>query len=349
VVKRFVAKTAANTGRAVSSCLLLLLGCSSAAESPAAESPANRWLVADPLGELPSRLSEVGIYSGSQVSTPLAPALAYEPGFPLWSDGGQKFRSLVLPEGASIDTSDPQNYVFPVGTLIFKTFAFTTPSSPHDTVPVETRLLRLNDDGWELAAYACDDTATDATLLDLKRAQTRDVLDDDGNVVEHSIPARLECRQCHESASSEVLGINELQLAKSGSLAALSTRLTPRAHEPFQALPAQGPLTTSVLGYFVGNCVHCHNGSNGAASSFDLRPDVALANIIGQPTASSATADGLRIAPGDPDQSILYLAVKSGTQLEVKDMPPLGVALRDQSAVQLLADWTTALATEDDP
>jgi len=306
---------------------LTLFGCSSS--TPDTSAAGATWLTTEPLGELPAKLSEVGIYQGAKVTAPLAPARAYEPSYPLWSDGGQKFRSFVLPEGTSFDTTDPQNYVFPLGTLIFKTFSFPTPTSPAEAVPVETRVLRLKDDGWELAAYAWDDTASDAQLLDLKRGQTRAVLGEDGDVVQHVIPSRLECRQCHESATSEVLGINDLQLGN--------------------GLPAHGPLTTSVLGYFVGNCVHCHNGTNGAASSFDLRPDVALANIVNQPTASSATADGLRVTPGKPDESILYLGVKGGTELEVKDMPPLGVALRDAQAVQLLRDWISALGTEDDP
>jgi hypothetical protein len=324
----------------------MLLGCSNSAERSDATS---RWMVEDPLGALPAKLSDVGIYQDGDVSNALEPALPYEPGYPLWSDGGKKFRSLVLPAASDIDASNADNYVFPVGTLIFKTFAFKTAHSPSVEVPVETRLLRLKEDGWELSAYAWNDDASDAELLDLKRAQSRAVLSDDGEVIEHAIPSRLECKQCHESAESEVLGINELQLAKSGSLSDVLARLEPPPKEPYRALPEHGPLTTDVLGYLAGNCVHCHNGSNGAASSFDLRPDVALDNVVNQPTESSATADGLRIAPGKPDESILYLGVKGGSDLEVKDMPPLGVALRDARAVQLLADWIQALGNEDDP
>jgi hypothetical protein len=325
----------------------MMLGCSdAAAERPAAPV---RWLNQDPLAELPAQLSAVGIYDGHDVSNALAPAIAYEPGYPLWSDGGKKFRSVVLPEGSHVDSSDPDNYVFPLGTLIFKTFAFKTTHSPDTEVPIETRLLRLKEDGWELSAYAWNDDATDAELLDLKRSQPREILSDDGELIEHAIPSRLECKQCHESASSEVLGISELQLAKSGSLDDVLTRLDPPPQKPLRALPAHGPLTTGVLGYLVGNCVHCHNGSNGAASSFDLRPDTALDNLINQPTESSATADGLRIVPGKPDESILYLGVKGGTELEVKDMPPVGVALRDASAIRLLADWILALGNEEDP
>jgi hypothetical protein len=329
-------------------CVSALLGCSGSEEASSPE-PTPRWLVDAPLSALPAKLSEVGIYAGSRVSAPLEPAVSYEPGYPLWSDGGQKFRSIVLPEGSHIDASDPQNYVFPLGTLIFKTFAFATPESPDVSVPVETRLLRLSDDGWELSAYGWNDNATDADLLDLKRGQTREVLSDDGALVQHVIPSRLECRQCHESSQSEVLGINELQLAKSGSLSDVAPRLTPAPGPAPLALPAHGPLTTAALGYFVGNCVHCHNGSNGAASSFDLRPDVALANVVDEPTASSATADGIRVVPGEPEQSVLYLGVKGGTELEVKDKPPLGVALRDENALQMLGDWITALGNEQDP
>jgi len=327
-----------------------LLGCSSgdAPDTPSAAVP-ERWLVADPLSALPAKLSEVGIYIGSNVSTARPPAQLYEPGYPLWSDGGEKFRSFVLPAGTSIDASDPDNYVFPPGTLIFKTFSFKTPDSPTQSRPVETRVLRLKDDGWEVAAYAWDEPGADADLLDLKRSQSRDVLTATGEVAPHVIPSRLECRQCHESSTSEVLGINELQLAKSGALNEAAASISPKPREPFRTLPEHGPLTTAVLGYFVGNCVHCHNGTNGAASSFDLRPDVALTNLVDQPTASSATADGIRVVPGKPDESVLYLGVRGGPELEVKDMPPLGVAVRDSSAIELLSDWITALAKKDEP
>ncbi len=306
-------------------------------------------LLTDTLSELPSQLSDIGLYRELPRLSAAAPALEYEPGFPLWSDGGEKHRSLVLPSGTAIDATDPAHYEFPVGTLLFKTFAYLTPASPDAVVPVETRLLRLTGDGWELAAYAWNDEGSDATLLDLKRPQLRDVLTDSGDVVEHSIPSRLECRQCHESAPSAVLGLSELQLAPSGSLRSLAARLEPAPREPYAALPEHGPLTTGALGYLVGNCVHCHNGTNGAASSFDLRPDVALENLLDQPTASSATADGIRVVPGRPDESVMLLAVRSGSDFEVKDMPPLGVALRDADAIQLLEEWIRELGTSLDP
>lgn len=329
------------------------MGCSSEAAPPTdVPDPPPNSLLAEPLGELPSKLSEVGLYRDLSALSVSARALPYEPGFPLWSDGGLKQRFLVLPEGTSIDASLPDAYEFPTGSLLFKTFAYRTPESPDAEQPVETRLLRRTAEGWELSVYGWDQDARDAELVDPKKAVTRSVLSDGGETVDHVIPSRLECRQCHEQASSApvsaVLGMNELQLAASGSLEQLAPYLDPPPAEPPAALPEHGPLTTAVLGYLVGNCVNCHHGGPDA-SSFDLRPEAALQSLIDQPTASSATAAGIRVVPGKPQESVLYLAVAGSEDLEVKDMPPVGVALRDPSASALLEAWISALGEEESP
>lgn len=324
----------------------LLLGCGS---SPAA-APAGASLdpfLNDPSLELPRQLSSLGLYPSGQHEL-AASAIGYEPGYELWSDGGAKQRALILPEGERVDAREPNAYRFPTGSLLIKTFSFRTPASPIEPVPVETRVLRRGSEGWDYAAYAWDESGADATRLELRRAETRAVLDDAGEVFEHALPSKLECRQCHESSDNPVLGMNELSLAASGSLLSLAERLAPPPRPPYASLPDHGPLTTAVLGYFWGNCVHCHNGSNGAASSFDLRPAVALDNIVNHPTESSATADGVRVRPGAPEQSVLFIGLRGGDR-EVKDMPPLGVARRDERALQLVQDFIVALGETADP
>lgn len=318
----------------------LALACSS-------KEPANapRTWLQTPTSELPVKLSTVGL----DQPAPAFDTFDYTPFYPLWSDGGTKSRTLLLPAGTSIDASNPAAYVFPLGTLVFKTFSFATPSHRDDVVPIETRVLWLTEDGWQLNAYGWDDDGKDAELLDLKRSVTRPIVSDQGEVAEHVIPSRLECRQCHESSMTEVLGINELQLATSGAIEDLKAHLEPQPAAPYARLPEHGPRTEVALGYLVGNCVHCHNGTNGAASSFDLRPDVALQNLIDQPTASSATADGIRVVPGKPEESVMFLGIRGMGEREVKTMPPLGVSLRDDSAVQSIADWITALGDNNDP
>lgn len=326
---------------------LLLLGCGNGAASPSAgPSPVEAFLL-DPELALPQRISELGVYRPGTLELAGA-AHAFEPGYPLWSDGGEKQRALWLPPGERIDASVPDGYQPPVGSLLLKTFSFRTLASPTQPVAVETRVLRRLESGWDYAAYAWDEDGEDAELLDLRRPEPRPVLDDEGEVFDHSIPSRLECRQCHESSESPLLGLNELSLAASGSLDELSGVLGPPPAAPYASLAEHGPLTREVLGYFWGNCVHCHNGSNGAASSFDLRPGVALDNIVDHPTESSATADGVRVRPGDPDGSVLFMGLRGGDR-EVKDMPPLGVARRDERALELVRDFIIALAETRDP
>jgi hypothetical protein len=325
---------------------LLLVGCT--AELPAkAESPSPLSAFLEDAGlPLPQRFSELGLRGVPP--EPSTSTIPYTPAHELWSDGGEKQRAVSLPEGSVIDARDPEAYEFPLGTLLSKTFSFRTPSSPERAVPVETRLLRATVAGWEYAVYGWDEAGEDAELLDLRRSERRAVLGPEGEVFEHAIPSRLECRQCHESSQSMVLGVNELQLAASGSIEALAERLTPPPLVPYAALPERGPLTAAVLGYFVGNCVHCHNGSNGAASSFDLRPGAALENIVNRPTESSATADGLRVVPGDPEQSVLFQGLRGGAR-DVKDMPPIGVAVRDTRGIALVRDFIEALGATEDP
>lgn len=277
----------------------------------------------DPSLTLPAHLSQLKLDAST--------GLQYEPTYPLWSDGGEKRRAVYVPSGTRIDTN-AEHYGFPLGTLLAKTFSFRTPESPDVAVPVETRLLRLTSDGWHFEAYGWDASGADASLLELRRPKTRDVLDDLGNVVPHSVPSRLECRQCHESSDSVVLGFNRLQLEP----------------DALQQL-GHGPRTTALLGYFVGNCVHCHNGSASASSSLDLGLEAALQSTINQPTTSSATAAGVRVLPGKPEQSVLFLGLRAQGELEVKSMPPLGVALRDLHGIELVGDWITALASEEDP
>ena len=72
--------------------------------------------------------------------------LAYAPQYPLWSDGASKRRWIRLPPGSSIDASDPDHWLFPVGTKFWKEFSFGR--------RVETRFMQLAADRrWTRATY----------------------------------------------------------------------------------------------------------------------------------------------------------------------------------------------------
>ena len=304
-------------------------------------------LLADPLAPLPMMLSDVGLFPDPAARDAVVDvAFAYAPRWPLWSGGSTKQRWLVLPPDTTIDNGDPQAWAYPAGSLLFKSFA------DGDT-PLETRLLRKQADGtWEYATYQWNEAADDAVLLDGDFEVVLELGDDR----QHTIPSTLMCRECHESSPHPVLGDEELQLstaadggpsplsrlAEAGLLAA-PVPATPRtvADHVDATLPDGAE---AVLGDFVGNCLHCHNGTDGASSSFDLDPAVALANTIDQPTESSASAVGTRIVPGDPAASVLFAAVSGESDdPELEPMPPVAIDQRDEQAIERLRAFILGL------
>lgn len=299
--------------------------------------PPGSWL-ADPLQPLPDDFDDVGLYAepGDPTSVPDR-AVPYEPRWPLWSSGSEKHRHLVLPEGAVVDNSS-EHWQFPPGTVFFKTFGY-----PRDGrfIPVETRVMHVEEDGgWGYEDYAWDAEGRSAQKLDITFSTEVTVQTDDGPLA-HTIPARLECRECHESAPVFALGFESFQLGP--AMDDLEASFS-QPNAPAGDIDAGDPTTDAVLGLFVGQCTHCHNGSDGPASAFDLRPDVALANVIDVETESSAMAAGVRIIPGDPAGSIIFQAFSGETEdPEVGDMPPLGIDRRDAEAVELLRGWIAGL------
>src|SRR5690349_1711795 len=68
------------------------------------------------------QLSQTGLYADIATKTIAADVLAFEPSYVLWSDGATKTRWVRLPPGTSIDTTDPDHWVLPVGTQLWKEF-----------------------------------------------------------------------------------------------------------------------------------------------------------------------------------------------------------------------------------
>ena len=163
----------------------------------------------------------------------------------------------------------------------------------------------------------------------------------DGTGLEHRVPSTLQCLQCHESGISPVLGFSELQLnsaavERGDQLASVADLLSEPPQQAAGVLEPKGR-ARQVVGYLQGNCAHCHNGGSGPSASFDLRAEVALKNTVGVPTQSSASAPGIRIQPGKPLESVLYLAMSAqGSDDEAKIMPPVGVELADAAFIDEL-------------
>jgi hypothetical protein len=307
----------------------------------------------------PPTLQETGLYSDFG-TLQIDPAhLAFAPQYPLWSDGAAKRRWISLPPGTAIDGSDPEAWIFPVGTRFWKEFSF-------DGQRVETRYLERRADGrWLYAAYAWSADGREAELVSARGKRGAYPL---AGGRSHTIPGVTDCRACHQGGPSEVLGFSTLQLSPDRDPGALHAELQPEPHVDLRYLVARGLLVglpktlldmppriaaatateRATLGYMHGNCGHCHNGQGSLQNiALFLRHDTgtvaepALASTDGQPVRKPAPGQSpdavLRIEPGHPERSGLMQRVSSRSP--ALQMPPLGTELIDDEAVRLLYRW----------
>jgi hypothetical protein len=248
----------------------------------------------------------------------------------------------VVPDGATVDTSGA-SWEFPVGTAFAKTFGIDRGSA---LSPIETRIIFRREAGWDYAAYLWNDDGTDAELLAGNWVEVpKDLEDAHGDPFPYVVPARLDCRTCHETSQNKtgtpVLGMNAFQLPPSLSRSPIfetTARLEP--------VVGRSERETRALGYFVGNCISCHQGGSTANSVFSLYPGVAVANTVDQPSDISS-AEGIRVVPGEPEESVLFLTVvrarEPGYDGPFKAMPPLAITRGDPSAEDILGEWIEGL------
>jgi hypothetical protein len=311
----------------------------------------------------PQALQETGLYADFEELKVDPEHLAFSPQYPLWTDGATKRRWISLPPGTAIDGSDPDAWVFPVGTRLWKEFSFAGQR-------IETRYLeRLADGEWLYAAYEWSADGHEARLAPERGKRNAYAL---GENRSHTIPGVVDCQVCHEGGRSQVLGFSALQLSSDRDPGALHAELQPDQGvdlrylidngllvglpEHLQTTPpkivARSATERAALGYLHGNCGHCHNGQGplqniglylrqmsgpstaGAITTTVEHPVKKLAP--GQPTDTA-----LRIEPGQPDRS--GLAQRMASRYPAMQMPPLGTELVDEEAVSLLHRWITEL------
>ena len=95
---------------------------------------------------LPQFLSQTPLYKDI-ISKEIDPAVLYfSPRYQLWSDDADKSRWVYIPECAKIDSSNMDDWQFPVGTRFFKEFSV-------DGRRVETRMVSRIGEGHRDFAY----------------------------------------------------------------------------------------------------------------------------------------------------------------------------------------------------
>ncbi len=333
-------------------CALLagVFACDDGADSTPEEAPdmgvePAGWIT-DVQQPVPEWLSDTGLYADLLERTPGLGVVEYTPPHRLWSNGAEKRRLLYVPPGTTIDPSD-DGYDFPVGTVLVKTFAYDGLGGREGSVAVETRVLFRRAEGWDYALYHWGADGREARLIPGNWGPQKLRLEPAGQApFEYSLPGRLDCRSCHEASYDvPVLGLraHNLDPAHVGDTELFDP-------PPFStAIETADDTEFAVMSYLVGNCVHCHHGraSEGDNGSFSLLPEDLVANVVNQPTESSASGSGTRVIPGNPRGSALYEAVvltrEPGYDGDFKPMPPLGIDIADPEAARVLTEWIEGL------
>src|ERR1041385_101468 len=210
----------------------------------------------------PPLLSETGLYADIKKGTLGNGVRPYEVKYPLWSDGAEKKRWVLIPSGKKIDTSDMNFWSYPVGTKAWKEFSIANKR-------VETRLQYKsgpNPEDWVMIAYQWKSDGSDAVAV------PDGVPNASGTT--HDIPPTDDCRFCHENMLDRLLGFNAIQL--SHNLPGLT--ITDLISENLLTDPPAGPFTlpgdtttSNAIGYLHGNCGDCHNPHSSLFITVDMQ------------------------------------------------------------------------------
>jgi mono/diheme cytochrome c family protein len=307
----------------------------------------------------PQRLAETGLYSDFASRQVNPRNLRYVPQYPLWSDGAAKARWIYLPPGSHIDAADPDRWVFPVGTKIWKEFAWSR--------PIETRMMERTRRGWVYRAYVWNAAGTDAVLAPEAGVVSSQEVAPGRH---HRIPSVADCVTCHRGGRSEVLGFGALELSPDRDPLAphaertapgdvdlptlvqrrLVRRLPSRLLEQPPRIVAETPAGRAAMGYLHANCGNCHDSAGPLAPvGLDLR------HLVGAPPGAQEPA--LRaiarpsrfqvpgpsrhatawISPGDP--ALSSVVARMASRNPVAQMPPLGTQVVDEEALSIIRRW----------
>lgn len=315
----------------------------------------------------PEKLSQTGCMNPSDLREMADFVIPYDVNSPLWSDGANKQRGMVLPIGSKIHVrnctanpsecsgmADDGRWDFPVGTVLLKNFSF-------DDKLVETRLFVRHDaKKWVGYGYRWDEAQTDATIV--PDEPTTVMFNTGRRTLEWTYPSRYDCMICHNKPGGSSLGPETKQLNRMQNGENLLDTLEKRGvfetplPKPYSAaLPTPYPspegsppsgATVDALArsYLHANCGFCHR-PGGDLPNLDMRWGVPMSEMALCGTAPQKGSAGLEtgslLEPGDPSHSILYVRMQT---LSFQDrMPQIGSYVADDQGVKLIGDWITSL------
>ncbi len=288
---------------------------------------------------LPARLTDTGCVDREDPTTLVDSLIPYEVAVPFWSDGVDKERYMMLPEGETLDVQSDGDIEIPRGAMLIKNFRA-------DGTLFETRFYVRHDDGeYSGYSYKWNSEGTNAELVETTH---------EAEVAGRKwvFPGRGDCNRCHTAAAGRSLGLElkqldieedgESQLERLTEAGAFSKR--PKSVEAFSAADSDAPLEERARAYLHVNCSSCHRPAGPTRVGLDLRFERSLAQSGLCETAELGdldTADGAYVAPGSAADSVVHARM---ARRDEEGMPPLATTLVDEAGAELLSEWIEELS-----
>ncbi|ADO68222.1 hypothetical protein [Stigmatella aurantiaca] len=295
----------------------------------------------------PRQLSCTGLYApGAEgwATKTLAPGVrAFTPSLRLWTDGLDKSRFIYLPPGTKVNTVNMDDWVFPVGTKLWKEFRWKGRR-------IETRLLwKQAEKRWLRTTYRWSEDESEAT--EVKDGET-DVPGTD----HHDIPSQAQCGMCHNGKRDGVLGFEAVALSGDQAEGLTMRQLVQEGlltDPPTTELRIPGnPQEQAALGYLHMNCgVSCHSGSStamGRTSGLRLRLETGKLDAVEKTETfvTSVNARSVSVLPGVSSHRVIpgksqdsALLNRMATRSSLLQMPPLGTHHVDPAGMEMVRVW----------
>lgn len=341
------------------SLVLIACGKNSDTEFSDEETPVVQFSVDSNQAVAPEKLSDFELFHKPlSEMKPTDQLVPYSLKMPLFSDYAEKSRFVHIPEGKQAQFDSFGKVIFPEGTIIFKTFWYPEENGKN---LVETRVLFLDESGWQAWPYVWDDEQREAYYTPLGGKASVQLKA--GKRFDYSIPNQNQCKSCHLiDGKITTIGPHIAQL-NSDFLYGASNRNQWEewlSRELISALPnydnipyvpdwnnhSDGSLDQRARAYLDINCAHCHNPLGPAKTSglnLSIHNNDAYALGVRKPPVAAGKGSGGLLfdiepgKPGKPEKSILHYRMQSNDP-EIM-MPELGRTMLHAEGLKLIEEW----------
>ena len=288
--------------------------------------------------------------------------MPYELQSDLFSDYTYKQRFVYVPPAMKVGHEKNKVFMFPVGSVLIKTFSYQNTMSELTPQLLETRLLIHSEGGWKAVSYIWNEDQTEAYLSLVGGTIQTSFSDEGGNIrsVRYRAPNKNQCKECHQiNASLTPIGPKarnmnltlsyddkpQNQLAKWHDLGWIDQDIDFMKMINYSSLNED--IEDRARAYLEINCAHCHI-PGGAADTTGLYLMLEETNkkslgFYKKPVAAGKASFNLKysIVPKKPNQSILLRRMESMDPGIM--MPESGRALKHAEGIEVISEWINSL------